>query len=332
MAEVLSQKQIDELLGKLQSGNVDFEEIEEQSLGKKIKDYDFTSPKKFTREQLKLLNTIFDGFSRFFSLHLSSMLRIACQTEVVQVEEEEYKEFNNALDDSVMVGVIGMNNNEYNIDGKQILLEMSRPISFYILDRMLGGNGSGYKVERDYTEIEISLLEYLLKQIIVMLNNAWSNYLDVEHTVDAIETNSRLLQFIQQDESVAIVVVEIKFEELKGNINICLPSTVLEDFFKIFNSKYAKVQKKNDAEQEKLRKEAIITSLKNSPLTVSALLGKTEITLAELLQLQTGDIIPLDTPAAGNPVKVYVEKTCWANATVGVKKKKYAVKIVEGLQ
>ena len=49
MAEVLSQKQIDELLGNLQKGQVDFNEIEEQSTTSKVKEYDFLSPKKFTR-------------------------------------------------------------------------------------------------------------------------------------------------------------------------------------------------------------------------------------------------------------------------------------------
>lgn len=165
MAEVLSQQQIDELLGNLQSGNMDIKEIEEQNSSQKIKDYDFLSPKKFTREQIKLLENIFDNFARMFALNLSGLLRMNCQCEVLQVEEEEYREFSNALNDSVLVCVIGMHNKNYGIDDKQILMEMSRPISFSIIDRMLGGNGLGYAIERDYTEIEISLLNYLFNRI-----------------------------------------------------------------------------------------------------------------------------------------------------------------------
>ena len=106
MAEVLSQKQIDELLGSLQSGHVDFNEIEEQTTGPKIKEYDFMSPKKFTREQLKLLDNVFDSVSRMFSLQLAGMLRSTCQMEILQVEEEEFREFNNALGDSILVAII----------------------------------------------------------------------------------------------------------------------------------------------------------------------------------------------------------------------------------
>ena len=327
MAEVLSQQQIDELLGNLQSGNMDIKEIEEQNSSQKIKDYDFLSPKKFTREQIRLLENIFDNFSRMLSLTFSSLLRLNCQCEVVQVEEEDYKEFSNALNDSVLMGVMGMHNADYGIEGKQILMEFSRPISFSIIDRMLGGSGLGYAVDRDYTEIEISLLDYLFHHITPLFDDSWSNYIDVKHTLDGIETNSQLIQFIQPDESVAIVVIEVTLNELKGNVNICLPATSLEEIFKVFDSKYIKVNRKVDPKEEKHRRESILGALKDTPLTVSAVLGSSDVTLRDLLELQPGDIIPLDSSAEGDSIILNVEKLKWFVGSVGVKKKNYAIKI-----
>ena len=328
MAEILSQQQIDELLGSLQSGDVDFKDVETQSNGPKVKEYDFMSPKKFSREQLKLLDNIFDNFSRMLSLQLASMLRISCQMEILQVEEEDYKEFNNALNDSVLVAMIGMHNQEHRIDDKQILLELSRPISFSIIDRMLGGNGSGYNIDRDYTDIELALMEYLFKQMLGLLKNSWSNYIEIDHTLDMIETNSRLMQSIQPDESVAIVVIEITLEDnLKGNMNICLPAASLEEIFKVFNSKYIRNPRKDDPEVEQERKEIIMKGLKASPLYVSAVLGKTQITLKDFLGLQIGDVITLNTPLEENRITVCVEDLPWFTGMIGTKKKKYAVKI-----
>ena len=328
MAEILSQQQIDELLGSLQSGDVDFKDVETQSNGPKVKEYDFMSPKKFSREQLKLLDNIFDNFSRMLSLQLASMLRISCQMEILQVEEEDYKEFNNALNDSVLVAMIGMHNQEHRIDDKQILLELSRPISFSIIDRMLGGNGSGYNIDPDYTDIELALMEYLFKQMLGLLKNSWSNYIEIDHTLDMIETNSRLMQSIQPDESVAIVVIEITLEDnLKGNMNICLPAASLEEIFKVFNSKYIRIPRKDDPEVEQERKEIIMKGLKASPLYVSAVLGKTQITLKDFLGLQIGDVITLNTPLEENRITVCVEDLPWFTGMIGTKKKKYAVKI-----
>lgn len=331
MAEILSQQQIDELLGSLQSGNVDFKDMETQSSGPKVKEYDFMSPKKFSREQLKLLDNIFDNFARMLSLQLASMLRVSCQMEVLQVEEEDYKEFNNALNDSVLVGVIGLHNQDNRIDGKQILIEISRTISFSIIDRMLGGTGSGYDIDRDYTEIELALMEYLFKQTLPLLKNAWSNYIEIDHTLDMIETNSRLMQSIQPDESVAIVVIEITMDDLKGNMNICLPAASLEEIFRVFNSKYIRIPRKDDPEVEQERKEIIMKGLKASPLYISAVLGKTQITLKDFLGLQVGDVITLNTPQEENRVTVCVEDLPWFTGVMGTKKKKYAVKIDQTL-
>lgn len=327
MAEVLSQQQIDELLGNLQSGNTDIKEIEEQSSAKKVKDYDFMSPKKFTREQIHLLQNIFENFTRLFTMHLSSMLRMPCQAEVVQVEEEEYKEFGNALTDSVLVSVMSMNSETCKIEDKKMLVEMSRPISFSILDRMLGGDGSGYNIDRDYTEIEISILEYFFKQVASILTDAWNNYIDVTHHMDSIETNSQLIQFVQQDDSVAIVVIEVTLNDLKGNVNICLPAASLEEIFKVFDSKYIRTNKKIDPEQQEKSRQHILERLKDTPLTVSAKLGNAEITLKDLLNLRNGDVIQLNSPVEGDSIILSVEKLNWFSGKIGVKKKNYAVKI-----
>ena len=326
MAEILSQKQIDELLGSLHSGDVDFKEMEEQS-SKRIKEYDFMSPKKFTKEQLKLLDSVFDNFTRIFSLNLTSMLRSTCQMEVLQIEEEEYREFNNALNDSVLVGVMSLRNEEYKIEDKPILMEMSRPVSFSIMDRLLGGNGEGYIIERNYTDIEMALLEYLFKQFANQLKSAWSNYFEIDHTLTMIETNSRLIQMIQPDESVAIVVIEVTLKNLKGNINVCLPASSLEEVFKAFDSKYLRSPKKGDIQTEQKRKDSILQNLKGSFLTVSGQLGQSTISLQDIMNLQVGDIIPLETRVDEGSILLKVDGEPWFTGTMGFRKKKYAVKI-----
>ena len=332
MAEVLSQQQIDELLGNLQSGNADINEIEKKTEARKVKDYDFLSPKKFTREQIRLLKNIFDSFARLLSLYLSGQLRISCKVDVMQVEEEEYREFSNALNDSTLITLFGLHSSTYSVEDKQILLEMSRPISFCILDKMLGGDGSGYRIDRDYTEIEISVLKYLFKQLCTLMKNAWTNYFDVSFSMDSIETNPQLVQVIQQDESVAIVALEITMNDLKGNLNICLPSNSLEDIFKRYDAKFVKVNKKDDPKTAKHRRESIMRRLGDTPLTVSAVLGGASVPMKELLDLRPGDIIPLDSKVEPGAITVNVGRFHWFKGTVGMSKRNYAVRIDQVLQ
>lgn len=331
MAEVLSQKQIDELLGNLNSGEIDIKEIEEKST-KKIKDYDFRSPKKFTREQLKFIDNIFDNFTRFFELQLGSMLRVGCQMSIVQTEEEEYRDFNNALNDSVLAGVMSIDSNTVKLNFKQFIIEIARPLSFSIIDRLLGGDGSCYNIERDYTDIELSLMRHLFAQICGQLNNAWSNYGDFSHQLDLIETNSRLIQFIPPDETTVILVIETKIENLVGNINICLPARILEGLFKIFDMKYPKERNKQDFEHDELRKETIMKTLKNAPLNVTGVLGESDITLEELLNIQVGDVLLLDSKVKDNSVIIKIQDSPWFTGTMGINKKNYAVKIEQSVE
>lgn len=335
MAEVLSQQQIDELLGNLLSGDVDLDEIKEQNGKTKIKEYDFRSPKKFTREQIKLLGSIHENFAKLSASQFSSLLRLNFEMEVLQTEEQQFYEFNNALDDSVLMGFIDLQKEESDEDRQQIIIEVARPISFYIIDRLLGGIGSHSDtvaaIERGYTDIELSLMKYFFKQMVTIIQHAWSNYFAVDPALNYIETNSRMIQSIPPDETVVIVVMEATIEDLVGTINICLPKTTLDIIFKAFESKFAKPVKLSAVGDKKseLRRKAIMENLNDSPLQLKGILGKTEITLQELLNLEVGDVIPLATSTENNQVLVNVENIPWFHGAFGTKNNKYAIKIID---
>lgn len=326
MAEVLSQKQIDELLGNLQSGEVDLEEIEEQA-SIKVKDYDFRSPKKFTREQLKALDNIFGNFIKFFELQLTSMLRVGCLMEIVQIEEEEFRDYNNALNDSVLMGIIGIDSDEISEDDNQFIIEVARPLSFSIIDRLLGGDGSYFNLSREFTSIELSLIEHMFHQVTQQLTNVWRNYGEIGHHLEMIETNSRLVQFISPDETTVIIVIETTVEDLKGNINICLPSKIMEFLFKLFDMKYVKERTRQDLDQDSKRKNLIMHSLRDASLTVTGVLGETEIKLQELLSLQKGDVLLLNKEVKDGSIDVKIEDLPWFTATMGKNRNNYAVRI-----
>lgn len=326
MAEVLSQKQIDELLGNLQSGGKDISEMQQESQEKKYKEYDFRTPKRITRDQIKLLDSIFENFSRLLALQLSSILRISCEAELVTLEEQQYYEFSNALNDSVLMGIYNLDRNVHGNE-KQVIMEMARPLSYSILDRLLGGNGEGYNIDKDYTDIELSIMRYLFEKFAVIYTNSWNNYIDVSSDYETIETNSRLIQSINPDETIVIIVIEVAIRSIKEKINICIPSSSLNIIFKSFENKFARVSKKGDTDIENQRKEFILDSLNEAPLTVTGLLGESEIKLQDLLNLQVGDIIPLGTPVQGNTIQINVDDAPWFMGVMGVKKKKYAIKI-----
>ena len=116
---LLSQSQIDMLLNSLLNsdepaegeadaggGGGDAAAAVDPKTAKKVKEYDFRSPKIFTREQLKLLYTIYENYCRIVSSHITANLQSYVAVEIVEVEEQQYYEYNNALPDSVLCGLI----------------------------------------------------------------------------------------------------------------------------------------------------------------------------------------------------------------------------------
>ncbi|MGD9568622.1 MAG: flagellar motor switch protein FliM [Sedimentibacter sp.] len=323
MAEILSQSQIDELLNNLSSGDVSIQELEVSE--KKIKEYDFRSPKKITKETIKLLKGIYENYCRILTSRLTSTLRLMCDVTVEQVEESIYHEYNNALDDYVLMGLIDVKYPDKSMADSQILMEMSKPLSFVIIDRLLGGSGEEYEYIRDYTDIELSLLGNLLKQLVKLMGSIWESTLVIETELTKIETNSRFIQSINYNDTVVIIVLNVTLNQSSGKITICMPSDILDEIFKTANMFSKNGNKKTDQAIEE-QKSAIMDSLKSSKLTITGILGNAHATLQDVMNMQVGDLIILDRNIKSD-VDVCVDGKKWFEGKWGTRKNKGVVKV-----
>jgi flagellar motor switch protein FliM len=321
MAEVLSQSQIDELLNGLSSGDVDLQELHTSE--KRIKEYDFRSPKKITKETIRLLKGIYENYCRILTSRLTSMLRLMCDVTVEQVEESIYHEYNNALDDYVLMGLINVKYPDNEVSERQILMEVSRPLSFVIIDRLLGGIGEEYGYIRDYTDIELSLLKNVMNELIGLMGSTWENTLKIETGLEKVETNSRFIQSINYNDTVVVIILNVIINELSGKITICIPSDILDEVNKKSSIYSKNMSKKTSVDDQKTE---IMDSIKSSKLIVRGVLGSTEATLKDLLNIQIGDLIILDRKVSAN-VDVNVEDEKWFEGKWGIKKNKGVIKI-----
>ncbi|MDD2494833.1 MAG: flagellar motor switch protein FliM [Tissierellia bacterium] len=323
MAEILSQSQIDELLNNLSSGDVNIQEL--QINEKKVKEYDFRSPKKITKETIKLIKGIYENYCRILTSRMTSMLRLMCDVTVEQVEESIFHEYNNALDDYVLMGLIDVKYPDKTISDSQILMEVSKSLSFVIIDRLLGGRGEEYENIRDYTDIESSLLYNVLKQLIKQMGSTWEGTLELETELSKIETNSRFIQSINYNDSVVIIVLNVTLNQSSGKITICIPSIILDEIFKKA-SLHAKISSKKSDENFEKRKTAILDTIKVSNLNVAGVLGSAQATLQDIVNMRVGDLILLDKNIDTN-VDVCVNGEKWFEGKWGIKKNKNVIKI-----
>ena len=330
MADVLTQAQIDALLNSLnEDGDLDTEVETEPEL--KVSNYDFRTAHRFSKDQIKTLNIIYDYFSRIFSNHLSGMLRTMCDVSVGSVEELKYQEFVNSLPNSVMLAVMNMPP----LDGPT-LLELSPDMCYTMIGRLLGGSNavrvqSSLESNRSYTEIELVLLERVLRQFANLINEAWQKVTHVEASLDRIETNPMFAQIVSLNETVALVTLNCKIGDVSGFINFCLPHLALEPINKQLTTKAW--YQSSGAERKSLPPATgnISHRINTTRLPLSVVFNETVTTTGDVLSLQPDDVIVLDHRVE-QPLTLKIGHLSKFRVEVGSQDKMYAAKIIAPIQ
>lgn len=318
MGDVLSQSEIDNLLNALSSGELDVDEIKENS-EQTVKDYDFARPSKFSKEHLRTLEIIFEHYGRLLTTNLPVYLRKSVQVEVMNSEAVTYSEFTNALSNPVLLGIVNFAPLQGNI-----IVEMASGLGYAIVDRMLGGRGDSLDKTREFSEIELLIIERILVICINLLHEPWQNVLDISPHLERIETNSQYAQIISPSEVIAIITMNIKIGDVEGLMNICLPYITLESVIDKLNTRYWYSNIQNHDETN--YRNAIESLIQKSQIPVKAVLGKSLISVKDFSTLVPGDVIRLDTNV-DDELDIYVGNIKKITALPGSSGDKYAVRI-----
>lgn len=318
MGDVLSQSEIDNLLAQLSSGELDMDEMQGAD-DKRVKDYDFKRPAKFSKEHLRTLEIIFEHYGRLLSTNLPVYLRKNVQVSVASSETVTFSEFTNALSNPIILGIV----NFQPLSGN-IIIELGTNLGYAMIDRMLGGQGNPLEKNREFSQIELSIIERILVICMQLLREPWRNVLDINPMLDRLETNPQFAQIISPSDMVAIVTLNLKIGDVEGMMTICLPFFTLEDIMDRLNTKYwyANMQQKRDEDYE----EHISALLNRVNVPLKAVLGKSTISVSDFAGIQVGDVIRLNT-RVDEELKVYVGNIKKFTALPGTSKDNYAVRV-----
>lgn len=318
MGEVLSQNEIDNLLAALSAGELDADQIQGKD-EKQVKNYDFSRPTKFSKEHLRTLEIIFEHYSRLLSTNLPVYLRKNVQVVVASSETVTFSEFSNSLLNPVILGIV----NFQPLPGN-VIIELGTNLGYAMLDRMLGGSGMPLEKNREFSEIELTIIEKIMVMMTQLLREPWRNVIDLSPVLSRLETNSQFAQVIAPNDMIAIVTLNVKIGDVEGFVNICLPFFTLEDIMDKLNTKYwfSTMQENHDENYE----DYIETLIRKVQVPVKAILGKSTISVSDFMNLQVGDCIRLDSKVE-NDMSVYVGNIKKFTALPGANQDSYAVRI-----
>lgn len=320
LTEVLLKEELNKILAALPADKTNGSNGDH--IASTIKKYDFRSANRFPKDQLKTLHLIYTNFSSLLSTFLSGILGTDCNVSVESVEERTYFEFADNLPSPVILAIIEMVPLE-----SSTVLEISPALVYAIISRLLGGSGSPPNIERNFTEIDLVIMEKIIRQIAPLINEAWSKIIKIDASLDRIETSSQFAQVVSSNETIAIITCKVEIDETVSFLKVCIPHIAIEPISKELTAKYASSWFDSKKRSEPNR-ENILQRLLPSTLDVCAVLSETNILVNDIANLQVGDVIQLDSKANGL-VAVKVENMLKMYGFLGVKDKKYAIRISE---
>ncbi len=323
LGDILSQREIDDLLKALGTGEVDIEEMQTTKEEKKIRVHNFLRPTKFAKDHLRTLSYIHENYARLVTNYLTGYLRTIVQVELATVESLPYSDFTNSISVShaVILGII-----DFNPLNGTIILEIAPNLVFAIIDRILGGIGTPIERIRNFSDIETAIIERVMVQLTNLMREPWESILTIRPRLDRVDTSAQFAQLINPNEMVAIVTMNIKIGDIEGMMNICIPHMVVEPIVQKLSTKiwFSAIEKEITEDTKKVLEKKI----ECMKVPLKAVLGSSNISVKDFLTLQLGDVIPLDT-GINEDIKVMVGDILKFKGKPGFNKNKFSVKITQ---
>jgi flagellar motor switch protein FliM len=320
MADILSQEEIDALLEVVdeeESTDISADEIIDQ---RQIILYDFKRPNRVSKEQLRAVKGIHDKMARNLSSQISAIMRSIVEIQLHSVDQMTYGEFLMSLPSPTSFNVFSMKP----LDGSGVI-EINPSIAFPMIDRLLGGKGESFDTSRELTDIELNLLDAILRIITQKLRLAWEPITDMYPNIETKESSPNVVQIVSQNEIVIMVVMELIVGNSSGMINICYPVIYLESILPKLANRDIMLGSSNT---KKSRNKELNVLIKRADINVEAILGRTTLSVKELLDLKKDDIIRLDRSADDKAI-ISVDKKDMFLGNIGIHRFRKSVKVSE---
>jgi len=331
LSDVLDQSEVDALLAAVDNGATGQKEPTAAAAGAKgkapldVQVYDFKRPERVSKDQMRALSALHEGFGRNFGAAISGYLRTIVEVSVAHIEQLTYSEFIHSLPNPTCFNLLKAEH----LDG-QLCLEISPLIIYPIVDRLLGGsNAELFIPQRPLTQIEQRLVQRITDRATHHLSEAWSNLTPVTFRVEDFESNPQLVQIVPPNETVVVVGFELKMSGRAGTMALCIPYNVIEPIMGMLASQNWFSYHRKGAEEDHIRR--LTQNVSSAPIELRAFLARTTIKLNDLLTLQPGDVITTERESTED-VMVQVEGKNKFQAQFGQYRGKRAIKLTKILQ
>lgn len=317
--DVLSQDEIDALLDGVDSGDLDTENA--KAAPGEAETVDLASQDRIIRGRMPTLEMVNERFARYIRVSIFNMLRRSAEISVKGVEMLKFKEYMRTLSVPTSLNLITIKP----LRGTSLLVLDARFV-FSVVDTFFGGGSRLHtRIEgREFTPVETRIIDRLREMIFRDLNQAWAPVIDVDFAFNSMEVNPQFANIVSPSEVVIASRFGVDLEGISGEIHLTLPYSTVEPIKDLLDSGIASDQGEKDERWARALQEEI----RDAEVELSVRLCRKLLTLAELVNMAPGDVIPVTLP---EHAEVRIADVPCFSGFVGTSREHYAVRIVDRL-
>ncbi len=311
--KILDQAEIDALIHGVDSGAVN---TESAAAPGEARSYDFQNQMRIVRGRMPTLEMINERFARLFRVSLYNLLRRSPEIAVHPVDIKKFSEYVHTLHVPTSLNLVKINP----FRGTALVV-LDPKLVFAVVDNFFGGTGRHAKIEgREFTATEQRIIHMLLRNVFANLHEAWSHVASIELEYLNSEINPHFANIVSPSEIVVVTTFHIELDGGGGNLHVTMPYAMIEPIREILDAGVASDRVEKDERWAICLRE----ELEDADVELTTMLGRTSLSLAELVNLKAGDVLPCDF---GGKVTLLAEDVPIFRGSFGLSRGQQAVKV-----
>ena len=312
----LSQDEVDALLAGV-TGESDSKK-EAANVNDGARAYDLSSPDRVVRRRMQTLELINERFARQMRHVLLNFMRRSADITVGAIKILKYSDFERNLPVPSNLNMVQMKP----LRGTA-LFTYDPNLVFLVIDSLFGGDGRYHtRVEgRDFTTTEQRIIRRLLNLTLESYGKSWDPVYPIEFEYVRSEMHTKFASITGSNEVVVVSSFHIEFGATGGDLNICLPYSMIEPVRDLLTRP---LQETTLEEVDQRWAQQLSRQVRSADVDLIAEFATIPSTIRELMKLKVGDILPVDVPQT---VIAHVDGVPLKECGYGVFNGQYALRV-----
>lgn len=286
--DIVTQDEISALLSAYLSANAhasgDFAARERE-----VRLYDFSRPDRFSKEHLRTLHSIHSSFAAGLATTLSNLCQSQTAVDLIGVDQISYKEYRASIPSKTVIAEVAMQQFT-----TSILLEVNPNLVGLWVDCLCGGDPHLPSEPGKLTPVDLAVARNVLASCLEVYADSWASMVELKPQIRRAVDSETYDDIFLPSETVLVCGFEVHTGQCVGMMTVCIPAAGVEAILPaLTTARMTQASRKQDRAAAGDMRNALAPVI----LPCRVVLGRANISLSDVMNLEVGDVIRTDRAA-----------------------------------